>query len=133
MQTCFSFVHFTGYLARNMHKIDPDLAPGAPQPKDATAEQWTAFQHQHGRGSAATSSSATASGAADPTDDEVRILTERLARYESTFGRNLQVLLDALNHYAATETVALLNLCARLSTANHGTEYAGLRHEEDLV
>ncbi|PKS08900.1 hypothetical protein jhhlp_003513 [Lomentospora prolificans] len=42
---------------------------------------------------------------------------------------HLQILLDALNHYAATETVVLLSLCARLSAANQGTEYAGLRTE----
>ena len=58
-------------------------------------------------------------------------LFEVIRKWESNFSRHLQILLDALNHYAATETVVLLSLCARLSTANQGTEYAGLRSEED--
>ena len=54
-----------------------------------------------------------------------------LKKYEHNFSRHLQILLDALNHYAATETVVLLGLCARLSTANQGTQYSGLRNDED--
>lgn len=58
-------------------------------------------------------------------------LFEVIRKWESNFSRHLQILLDALNHYAATETVVLLSLCARLSTANQGTEYAGLGREEE--
>ena len=57
-------------------------------------------------------------------------VSKDLARYEYNFTRHLQILLDALNHYAATETVVLLGLCARLSSVNMGTEFAG-RNEED--
>ncbi|CAK7270387.1 gamma tubulin complex Spc97/GCP2 subunit Alp4 [Sporothrix epigloea] len=145
MQTCFSFVIFASFLTRTMDRVDPDLAGTAPRPKDATREQWDAFQHsvQSTRSSGGDpNSSAVGSGGsttktpitdAAPTDEEMRSLVDRLAKYEHLFGRNLQVLLDALNHYAATETVVLLSLCARLSTANQGTEYAGLRHEEDMA
>lgn len=141
MQTCFSFVSFASFLTRTMDRIDPDLASTAAQPKDATTEQWKTFQQgvQGSRPSGDPNSSTTitnnATSAADaaPTDEEMRSLVDRLAKYEHLFGRNLQVLLDALNHYAATETVVLLSLCARLSTANQGTEYAGLRHEEDMA
>lgn len=135
MQTCFSFVSFASFLTRTMDRIDPDLAGTAAQPKDATAEQWKTFQQnvQGARPSVDPNSSTTTANDAAPTDEEMRSLVERLAKYEHLFGRNLQVLLDALNHYAATETVVLLSLCARLSTANQGTEYAGLRHEEDMA
>lgn len=131
MQTCLSFINFTSYLTRNMDKIDRDLA-GPTRPKDATPAQWAAFQQiqaQRQEAMAASSSNMTATA----TEEETRSLLERLGKYEHLFGRNLQVLLDALNHYAATETVVLLSLCARLSTANQGSEYAGLRHEEDLA
>ncbi|CAK7216642.1 gamma tubulin complex Spc97/GCP2 subunit Alp4 [Sporothrix eucalyptigena] len=143
MQTCFSFVIFASFLTRTMDRVDPDLASTAPKPKDATGEQWKTFQQsvQGARPAGGDPNSSTAgasaanSSAADaaPTDEEMRSLVDRLAKYEHLFGRNLQVLLDALNHYAATETVVLLSLCARLSTANQGTEYAGLRHEEDMA
>lgn len=44
-------------------------------------------------------------------------LNIHLNKYEENFGRHLKILLDVLNYYAATETVVLLGLCARLSTA----------------
>lgn len=136
MQTCFSFVNFASYLTRNMDKIDRDLA-GPTRPKDATPAQWAAFQQMQAQRQPDPGSSSTAAagggGAASTADEETRSLIERLAKYEHHFGRNLQVLLDALNHYAATETVVLLSLCARLSTANQGSEYSGLRHEEELL
>jgi gamma-tubulin complex component 2 len=56
-----------------------------------------------------------------------------LQKYEFNFSKHLQILLDSLNHYAATETVVLLGLCARLSTANQGTQFSGLRTDEDGV
>ncbi|CAK7265122.1 gamma tubulin complex Spc97/GCP2 subunit Alp4 [Sporothrix epigloea] len=145
MQTCSSFVIFASFLTRTMDRVDPDLASTAPRPKDATREQWDAFQHSvqstrlaggdPNSSTVGTGGSTVRPSAADaaPSDEEMRSLVDRLAKYEHLFGRNLQVLLDALNHYAATETVVLLSLCARLSTANQGTEYAGLRHEEDMA
>ncbi|KAH8648790.1 spindle pole body component alp4 [Tricladium varicosporioides] len=72
--------------------------------------------------------------AANPTGgDPARLekMNEIIQKYEVNFSRHLQILLDALNHYAATETVVLLGLCARLSTANQGTQYSGLRADED--
>ena len=41
-----------------------------------------------------------------------------LGKYEAHFNRHLKILLDALDYYAATETVALSRLCAQLSTAS---------------
>ncbi|KAK9460531.1 Spc98 family-domain-containing protein [Lipomyces oligophaga] len=37
-----------------------------------------------------------------------------LQQYEQNFDHHLKILMDALNYYAATETVVLLSLCARL-------------------
>jgi gamma-tubulin complex component 2 len=47
-------------------------------------------------------------------------LSGHLSKYEDNFSHHLRILLDALNYYAATETVVLLSLCARLSTASEG-------------
>lgn len=52
-------------------------------------------------------------------------LSDNLQKYEENFARHLKILLDALNYYAATETVVLLGLCARLSAASEGYEFAG--------
>ncbi|KAF4625743.1 hypothetical protein G7Y89_g12420 [Cudoniella acicularis] len=43
-------------------------------------------------------------------------------KFELNFGRHVQLLLDELNHFAATETVVLLGLCARLISANWSSE-----------
>lgn len=40
-----------------------------------------------------------------------------LSRYEWNFNHHLRLFLDALDYYAATESVALSRLCAHLSTA----------------
>lgn len=45
-------------------------------------------------------------------------LDDFLSQYERNFNRHLQIFLDALDYYAATETVALSRLCAQLSTAS---------------
>ena len=46
-----------------------------------------------------------------------------LRKFELNFGRHMHVLLDELNHFAATETVVLLSFCARLSDIHQGTEF----------
>ena len=100
-----------------------------------TADQWKRFQATKAAASRASSAAQPDAASAAPADAEARIgnLFEIIRKWESNFSRHLQILLDALNHYAATETVVLLSLCARLSTANQGTEYAGLRTDEDSV
>jgi gamma-tubulin complex component 2 len=143
MQTCTIFAHYTNWLTRELEKSDPDLS-SANKPSNMTDDQWRRFQATKATtattttsssstsSSSARNSSASASAAADA---EARIsnLFEIIRKWENNFSRHLQILLDALNHYAATETVVLLSLCARLSTANQGTEYAGLRTDEDSV
>lgn len=59
--------------------------------------------------------------------DQARLdkLGDNVAKYEENFSRHLKILLDALNYYAATETVVLLGLCARLSTASNEADSGG--------
>ena len=45
-------------------------------------------------------------------------MQDMLSRYEDNFNKHLNMLLDALDYYAATETVALSRLCAQLSMAS---------------
>ena len=46
----------------------------------------------------------------------------------------MHILLDELNHFAATETVVLLGLCARLSDIHQGMEFRepGSKTDEGL-
>lgn len=132
MQTCTIFATWTNWLTRELEKSDPDLS-GSTKPTTMTEDQWKRFKAAASRPSAPGAD--TSSISASDGDPEARInnLFEIIRKWESNFSRHLQILLDALNHYAATETVALLSLCARLSTANQGTQYAGLKPEDDSV
>ncbi|RYP73711.1 hypothetical protein DL771_003424 [Monosporascus sp. 5C6A] len=130
MQTCTVFAAYTNWLSRELEKADPDLI-GPIKPPNMSDEQWRRFQAAK---SQKPSHNDSASSNSQLQDEETRInnLFEIIKKWETNFSRHLQILLDALNHYAATETVVLLSLCARLATANQGTEYAGPRNEEDL-
>ncbi|KAJ8099500.1 Spc98 family-domain-containing protein [Lipomyces tetrasporus] len=46
--------------------------------------------------------------------DKISKLESILLQYEQNFDHHLKILMDALNYYAATETVVLLSLCARI-------------------
>jgi gamma-tubulin complex component 2 len=131
MSTCTLFAAYTNWLSRELEKADPDLV-GNIKPPSMSEEQWKRFQaHKTQKSSHGDSTSSNS----QIQDEEARInnLFEMIKKWETSFSRHLQILLDALNHYAATETVVLLSLCARLATANQGTEYAGLRNEEDIA
>ncbi|QUC16984.1 uncharacterized protein UV8b_01225 [Ustilaginoidea virens] len=133
MQTCTIFATYTNWLTRELEKADPDLA-GPEKPSTMTADQWRRFQAARAgqRGSSASSQPDPSSQPDDDARARVNNLSEIIKKWESNFSRHLQILLDALNHYAATESVVLLSLCARLSTANQGTEFAGRGQEDDL-
>lgn len=49
-------------------------------------------------------------------------MEDMLSKYEFNFNHHLRLLLDALDYYAATETVALSRLCAQLSMAREVAE-----------
>ncbi len=127
MQTCTMFAAYTNWLSRELEKADPDLI-GPIKPPNMSGKQWARFQAAKPQKPA--NDSALHSQVQDE-DGRISNLFEIIKKWETNFSRHLQILLDALNHYAATETVVLLSLCARLATANQGTEYAGLRTEED--
>ncbi|KAL0471459.1 Spc98 family domain-containing protein [Neurospora intermedia] len=131
MQTCSVFATYTNWLSRELEKSDPDLT-GNTKPPNMTDDQWRHFLVIRGQRQQQQSKDGDTNMENDK-NPEARMneLFEVIRKWESNFSRHLQILLDALNHYAATETVVLLSLCARLSTANQGTEYAGLRSEED--
>lgn len=50
--------------------------------------------------------------------DGVAKMADVLDKLEYNFNRHLTLLLDALDYYGATETVALNRLCAQLSVAS---------------
>ncbi|KAL6914051.1 hypothetical protein ACHAP8_001990 [Fusarium lateritium] len=130
MQTCTIFAAYTNWLTRELEKSDPDLS-GTNKPSTMTMDQWKRFQMTKAVQRGSTSAHGDSSAGSSEADARIDNLFEIIRKWEGNFSRHLQILLDALNHYAATETVVLLSLCARLSTANQGTEYAGLRQEEE--
>ncbi|KAI9774611.1 MAG: hypothetical protein M1840_002860 [Geoglossum simile] len=105
MTTCTMFATYTGHLSRVIPSADPDLATDPP---------------------AASTGSATPASSTSYDPARLDKLTDNLQKYEDNFSRHLKILLDALGYYAATETVVLLGLCARLSTANEGLPGGGL-------
>jgi gamma-tubulin complex component 2 len=122
MNGCTMFANYSGSLTRSLTAADVDLslgaggAPGAamappPPPSSKTkggaavAEQQPTIEH-------------------DPT--RLAKLEDTLKRYEDHFNRHLKILIDSLNYYAATETVVLLGLCARL-------QYAEVQKRDDLL
>jgi gamma-tubulin complex component 2 len=129
MQTCTLFATYTAWLSRELEKSDPDLL-GTEKPSTMSKQQWSRYQSEKRSDSSQSTSSNSAAGVSA---DEARMekINDIIKKYEYNFSRHLQILLDALNHYAATETVVLLGLCARLSTANQGTQYSGLRTDEE--
>ncbi len=128
MQTCTFFASYTGWLSRELERTDPDLS-GAEKPPHMNQQQWNRYQSEKSRRHGVNEVVAEISD--KDRAKQLEKMFEIIKKYEVNFSRHLQILLDALNHYAATETVVLLGLCARLSTANQGTQYSGLRADED--
>ena len=101
MTGCSLFATYTASFTRSLYTADPDLA--------STADQ-------SGKDSAnARGSSTTSTGEPDP--NRLAKMEETLKRYEEYFSKHLKILIDSLNYFAATETVVLLGLCARLTAA----------------
>ena len=126
MQTCSMFSNYANWLSRELEKNDTDLS-GTEKPSSMSKQQWSRYQPER----RSDSSHSTASNAPQADETKMDKMNDMIKKHEFHFSRHLQILLDALNHYAATETVVLLGLCARLSTANQGTQYSGLRNDED--
>jgi gamma-tubulin complex component 2 len=100
MQGCTMFAQYTANLTRSLYAADPDLASMPPLDKHAPQSRQVS----------------TASSA-EPDPGRIVRMEDTLKRYEEHFNRHLKILIDSLNYYAATETVVLLGLCARLTNA----------------
>ena len=102
------FATYTANLTRVLFSADPSLA-GTPR---SIAYLETQFSARH------------------PIPDNLKTydptrlakVDDLLGKYEANFNRHLKIFLDALDYYAATETVALSRLCAQLSTASEGRD-----------
>jgi len=101
MTGCTMFATYTANLSRSLLVADPDLATVNSQPDKTTA--------------GSRSVSGAVGGAYEP--ERIVRMEDTLKRYEEHFNRHLKILIDSLNYYAATETVVLLGLCARLTNA----------------
>ena len=119
MTTCTMFATYTAYLSKNLIAADPDLCTSS----SSTTSSLQPTAAPSSSSSLPTAATTTATTAATTSYDPARLdkLSDNLQKYEDNFSRHLKILLDALNYYAATETVVLLGLCARLSTASEGT------------
>lgn len=111
---CTMFASYTSNLTRNLYSADADFGflhdvSDIPS-KQKNKEKVLASYRQFGLGR---------KEEMPPEIDESRItrIEETLVRHEEYFNRHLRVLIDTLNYYAATETVTLLGLCARLMDA----------------
>jgi len=117
MQTCTLFSTFTSWFSREIELNDPDLS-GSIKPNSMHHQQWSRFQSDKRQSLAKPTS-------LDITTPQLEKMVTNLTKFELSFGRNMHILLDELNHFAATETVVLLGLCARLSDVHQGTKFRG--------
>lgn len=106
MTGCTMFATYTSNLTRNLYAADQDFSFLHTDPNGKQAEKVKANFRQF-------------SGAAIPAPDPERLtrIEETLTKHEEYFNRHLKILIDSLNYFAATETVVLLGLCARLTNA----------------
>ena len=100
MSGCTLFASYTTNLTRSLYAADPDLA--------STSTSTTG---------GAQSRQVSAASVVEPDPNRIARMEDTLKKYEDHFNRHLKILIDSLNYYAATETVVLLGLCARLTNA----------------
>jgi len=94
---CTMFATYTTNLSRSLYAADPGLA----------SEAESAAGGRHG----------SVTSVPEPDPNRIVRMEDTLKKYEEHFNRHLKILIDSLNYYAATETVVLLGLCARLTNA----------------
>ena len=99
MTGCSTFAIYTANVSRSLYSADPDLASVAPVEKIPQSRQ------------------VSAASTTDPDPNRITRMEDTLKKYEDHFSRHLKILIDSLNYFAATETVVLLGLCARLTNA----------------
>ena len=126
MMGCTMFATYTSSLSRSLQAADPDLANNATATESGKN---TADRRQQSPPPSSSSANPAGSATTDPDPARLARMDETLKRYEDHFNRHLRILIDSLNYYAATETVVLLGLCARLTAA----EVGGNREREGLL
>lgn len=85
MTTCTMFASYTPQLARSLQTTDPGLLSGGNDDSNS-----------------------------HPDLTRLKKLDDVLNKYDENFSHHLKILVDALNYYAATESVALLGLVSNL-------------------
>lgn len=100
MSGCTLFASYTTNLTRSLYAADPDLASAQPSANGGSQSRQV-----------------SSASIPDPDPNRIARMGETLKKYEDHFNRHLKILIDSLNYYAATETVVLLGLCARLTNA----------------
>ncbi|KAL8407956.1 hypothetical protein RB594_006673 [Gaeumannomyces avenae] len=120
MHTVLFFATYSRWFNQELKKADPELN-GTVKPAGMSDRDWAQIQ------ALPTDKSSSAGAGGGAGGEKPRDMYEILAKWEVNFSRHLHIMLDSLNHYAATETVVLLSLCARLSAASEGTETPGQR------
>lgn len=104
MMGCSMFANYTSSFSRSLNATDPDLVAN----------------HHSGGTTESGNHPPAGSGGGVPDPNRMARMDETLKKYEDHFNRHLKILIDSLNYYAATETVVLLGLCARLTAAEVG-------------
>jgi gamma-tubulin complex component 2 len=102
MTGCTLFAQYTASLSRSLYAADPDLA---------------SVSDHSGKDSSFNVRNTSAAPLSDADPDRLMKMDVTLKRYEEYFSKHLKILIDSLNYFAATETVVLLGLCARLTAA----------------
>lgn len=138
---CTLFATYTPRLTRDLFPADASLVNTPAANKYLSLHHHNSHHHHHPSTNAnPTSSSKTQSSTTNTTSrplpsnlttyDPAKLTTmeDLMGKYEHNFNHHLRILLDALDYYAATETVALGRLCAQLSTAGEkgGRERIGV-------
>ncbi|KAL8918565.1 MAG: hypothetical protein Q9208_007277 [Pyrenodesmia sp. 3 TL-2023] len=125
---CTLFATYTPRLTRDLFPADASLV------NTPAANRYLSLHHNnhhhHSKPSTTTNTSSTGTSTSSKTPLPANLTTydpakltamgDLMGKYEQNFNHHLRILLDALDYYAATETVALGRLCAQLSTAEKG-------------
>ncbi|KAI4131551.1 MAG: hypothetical protein LQ338_001185 [Usnochroma carphineum] len=131
---CTLFATYTPRLTRDLFPADSSLVNTPAANRYLSLHHHHHSSHHHNKPSStttatnnnnnpSTTTSASTTSKTLPatltTYDPAKLATmeDLMGKYEQNFDHHLRILLDALDYYAATETVALGRLCAQLSTA----------------
>ena len=128
----YAFTTYTPHFTRYLFAADPSLA-GTPRALNYLAKHFASSRSTAAKGSNASTNPPKQQESHNSdkplslqypnipqnllTHDPTRLpkIEDMLEKIEYNFNRHLKIFLDALDYYAATETVALSRLCAQLS------------------